>query len=137
MAAFCNDTDKMLSVGLAGSGLAAVFVGTASLPFLIFACAGFIFGSVGFYRNTLSRSLIALDRNPRLMQLHLDANYPDRGFLRFSDRQLRSEEFGRSWILQSMLVCSWLTAQPALDVSSAHPSSSALEVETDANVATT
>lgn len=53
------------------------------------------------------------------MQLHLDANYPERGFHRFSDRQLNSEAFSRSWILQSMLVCSWLTAQPALDVRAA------------------
>ena len=49
------------------------------------------------------------------MQLHLDANYPDKGFLSYRQDQLQRGPFARSWILQSMLVCSWLTAQPALD----------------------
>ena len=77
-----SGTTSAVTVGLAGSGLAHAFFGTASLPFLVCACAGCIFGTVGFYRNALSRSLIALERLPSLMQFHLDANYPEQGFLR-------------------------------------------------------
>ena len=109
-------TTSAITMGMAGSGLASAIFGTASLPFLVFACAGFVFGTIGFYRNCLARSLIALERAPGLMQLHLDANYPDKGFLRYSAHQLRRETFSRSWILQSMVISSWLTAQPALDV---------------------
>ena len=49
------------------------------------------------------------------MKLHLDANFLDRDFLRYQPTHLQ-EAVGRSWILQSMLVCAWLTAQPALEV---------------------
>lgn len=109
-----SGTTSAIAMGLGGSAIGAAFFGTASLTFMVFSCIGFVYGSVGFYRNAITRSLIALERNPRLMQLHLDANYPSRGFLRGVPS---SEEIGRSWVLQSMLVVSWLSAQPALGVS--------------------
>jgi len=110
-----SGTVHAITFGLTGAGVSVVFFGSDSLPFLFCSCAGFIFGSIGFYRNALARATIALERFPRLMQLHLDANYPDKGFLSYRQDQLQRGPFARSWILQSMLVCSWLTAQPALD----------------------
>lgn len=108
-----SGTTSAIAMGLGGSAIGAALFGTASLTFMVFSCVGFVYGSVGFYRNAMTRSLIALERNPRLMQLHLDANYPSQGFLR---RIPAREEIRRSWILQSMLVVSWLSAQPALGV---------------------
>jgi hypothetical protein len=110
-------TVSSLVVGLGGAAIGAIAFGTAALPFLVCTSAGFIFGAMGFYRDSVRQSLEYLDRYPRLLQLHLDANYPTRGFLRYERGMLNSGYFGRSWILQSMLICSWLTAQPALDVS--------------------
>lgn len=104
-------------MGLAGSACTAAFFGTAALPFVVFACFGFLFGAVGFYRDAMRQSLTYLERFPRLLQLHLDANFPTRGFLQYRQDQLRAAHFSRSWTLQSMLIASWLTAQPALDVS--------------------
>ncbi|KAK5122544.1 hypothetical protein LTR85_003807 [Meristemomyces frigidus] len=102
-------------LGLAGSAFGAVIWGTAALPFLISACGGFFFGAIGFYRDALRQANMMLERYPRLIQLHLDANYPTRGFLEWRTDQFKAAVFSRSWVLQSMLVCSWLTAQPALD----------------------
>lgn len=59
----------------------------------------------------------ALDRYPRLLQIHLDANFSHRGFERYSLHQLRSDVFQRSMVMQSMLICSWLTASPVIEVS--------------------
>lgn len=109
-----SGTTSAIAMGLGGSAVGAALFGTASLTFMLFSCVGFVYGSVGFYRNAMTRSLIALERNPLLMQLHLDANYPSQGFLR---RVPERDEVGRSWVLQSMLVVSWLSAQPALGVS--------------------
>ena len=72
---------------------------------------------IGFYRDALRKSLRALDRYPRLIQLHLDANFSHRGFDNWSLSQLRSEHFRKSYVLESMLICSWLTASPILEVS--------------------
>jgi len=110
-------TVSSLVVGLGGAAVGAIAFGTAALPFLVCTFVGFVFGATGFYRDSVRQSLEYLDRYPRLLQLHLDANYPTRGFLRYERNQLNSRYFGKSWILQSMLICSWLTAQPALDVS--------------------
>ena len=44
------------------------------------ACIGFAFGSLSFHRNAMNMSLIALDRHPRLMQLHMALRYTVFGF---------------------------------------------------------
>jgi len=49
------------------------------------------------------------------LQHHLDANFPHRGFDTWPAGRLRSGVFGDSWILQSMLIASWLTATRAID----------------------
>lgn len=103
-------------MGFGGAMVTAAVWGTAGPPFIVSACLGFVFGAVGFYRDAARQSLAYLDRYPRLLQLHLDANFPTRGFLQYRRDQLRAAVFSREWKLQSMLICSWLTAQPALEV---------------------
>ncbi|TKA74050.1 hypothetical protein B0A55_05770 [Friedmanniomyces simplex] len=110
-----SGTASSACLGLAGAGLSAYILGTGALPFLLCSCAGFIFGAVGFYRSTMLQSLAMLDRHPRLLQLHLDANFPGRGFMKWRREELRAERFRGSWAMGSMLMVALLTAQPAID----------------------
>ena len=91
-------------------------LGTSSLPFLVSSSFGFMIGTIRWYYATLERALLHLDTYPEMLRLHLDLNYPREGFRRMGVEAFRSERFQRSWKLESMLVASWLTAQPALDV---------------------
>lgn len=106
-----------MSFGLAGSTIAALVYRTAAVPFVITSCIGFIVGVVGFYRDCVAKAMLNLDLYPRLLQLHLDQNFPWKGFRLWQLGDFRSVHFSRSWTLKSMLLVSWLTAQPALDVS--------------------
>ena len=106
-----------VAFGMTAGVTAAIFVGTASIPWMVGSCFGFILGTVGVYRDALSKAMLSLDQYPRLLQLHLDTNFPARGFRHWERDQLRSVSFSRSWTLRSMLVVSWMTAQGALDVS--------------------
>lgn len=100
-----------------GASIGALIWDTATIPFVLSACSGFVLGAVGFYRDAVRKSLRSLDRYPRLLQLHLDANFPHRGFDTWPSTRFRSAYFGSTWILRSMLVASWLTATNAIDVS--------------------
>lgn len=111
-----SGTTSSAVLGLAGASIGALMWGTASLPFVVSSCIGFVFGATGFYFDAVQRSRIMLERYPRLLQLHLDANFPRRDFLSWRIDQLRGSTFSRSWLLQSMLICSWLTALPAIEV---------------------
>lgn len=106
-------TTSAITFGMAGSALCIPFFGTAALPFMICSTFGYVYGMLGFYLNAVERAHVALERYPTLMLLHMDANFP-------RHRGPRSgailEAASKSWILQSMLVVSWLTAQPALSV---------------------
>lgn len=106
-----------ISFGLAGSTLCAIFIGTASIPFVVSSTLGFVVGVVGFYKDCVSKALLNLELYPKLIQLHMDANFPSRGFRQMRASEFRAMQFSRSWTLRSMLLVSWLTAQPALDVS--------------------
>ena len=69
-----------------------------------------------YYRSCLGQAILALEKNPQLLLLHLDANYPthrwDMGrVMAFLD----GKESG--WVHKSMLVTAWQSAGPALDVS--------------------
>lgn len=112
-------TLSAMSMGIVGASCGAMIWGTATLPFLFSCCGGFIFGAINFYRDAVQKALISLERYPRLIQLHLDENFPWKGWDRCSREELTRERFKRSWVLRSMLVCAWLTSQPALDVSCA------------------
>jgi len=103
--------------GLTGATISALVFRTASLPYMFSTCVGFIVGVMGFYKDCMSNALLSIDLHPRLLQLHLDQNFPSRGFRLWRLDDFRSVVFTRSWTLKSMLLVSWLTAQPALDVS--------------------
>lgn len=106
-----------VAYGFAGSTLAAAVYGTAALPFVIAASTGFILGSVGFYRDSVSRALLCLDRYPRLLRLHLQSNFPRQRFDLWEEPQFTSARFRQDWVLSSMLVASWMSAAPAIEVS--------------------
>lgn len=111
-----SGTVSSVFVGMAGASIGAVIWDTATIPFMVASCSGFILGAVGFYRDAVRKSLRSLDRYPRLLRLHLDANFPHRGFDTWSAENLTSSVFRQSWVLRSMLVASWLTAGRAMDV---------------------
>lgn len=104
-----------LFTGMVGSIVAAMIWGTAGLPFAICSCLGFCIGTFSFYYDAVRKSLLYLDRYPRLLQLYLDANFPSEGFNTWPIQRLRSSNFN-SWTLRSMLIVSWLSATPALEV---------------------
>ena len=90
--------------------------GTGGLPFIIGATIAFGGGIALYYRSCLKQALIALEKYPSLMLLHLDSNYPTK---RWSMSGVRALLDGRDngWVHRSMLVTSWQSAGPALDVS--------------------
>lgn len=112
-----SGTVASVFTGMFGATVGGLIWDTATIPFVFSACSGFVLGAVGFYRDAVRKSLTALDRYPRLLQLHLDANFPHRGFYAWKPDRFRSQVFGQTWVLRSMLVASWLTAANALDVS--------------------
>lgn len=104
-------------MGMTGATLGAIIYDTATVPFIVSACCGFFVGAIGFYHDAVRKSLRSVDRFPRLLQLHLDANFPHRGFDTWEENRFRSGTFRSSWILQSMLIASWMTATRAIEVS--------------------
>lgn len=112
-----SGTVASVFTGMFGATIGGLIWDTATIPFVFSACSGFVLGAVGFYRDAVRKSLAALDRYPRLLQLHLDANFPHRGFHAWNSERFRSQVFGQTWVLRSMLVASWLTVASALDVS--------------------
>ncbi|KAL6252700.1 hypothetical protein RBB50_000419 [Rhinocladiella similis] len=110
-----SGTVASVFMGMTGATIGALLFDTATVPFVASACTGFVLGTWGFYRDAVRKSLRSLDRYPRLLQLHLDANFPHRGFETWPTNRFRSSVFGQSWVLRSMLVASWLTATNAID----------------------
>lgn len=101
-----------------GGVIGGLIWGTAGLPFIVSACIGFVVGTTRWYMDALEKAFLSLDLYPAMLRLHLDANYPQKQFRRWETGKMHSSIFRKSPILQSMLVVAWLTAQPALDVSS-------------------
>jgi hypothetical protein len=115
-----SGTMTAVSLGLGCSTLFAIVYGTAALPFVVSACLGFGLGTYGFYRDAVTKACIALDRYPLLLRLHLHANFPSQRFDTWDLGRLRTafrRESLPRWQLRSMLIASWMTATPALDVS--------------------
>lgn len=113
-------TMTAVSCGLGVSTLAAIVYGTAALPFLVSSCVGFCIGAYGFYRDAFTKACIAVERYPLLLRLHLHANFPSERFDLWDVARMRSafrRERLPQWRLKSMLMASWMTATPALDVS--------------------
>ena len=87
---------------------------------LVSACLGFWIGAYGFYRDAFAKACIAVERYPLLLRLHMHANFPGERFDLWDVARMRSafrRERLPQWRLSSMLLASWMTATPALDVS--------------------
>lgn len=113
-------TMTAVSLGLGLSTLSAIIYGTAGLPFVIFSTVGFAIGAFGFYRDAMNKAVLALHRCPLLLRLHMHANFPQERFDTWTVALMRStfqKDNMPHWKLSSMLVTSWMTATPALDVS--------------------
>ncbi len=91
--------------------------GTGGLPFIVGATLAFGGGIALYYRSCLNQALLALENYPHLMLLHLDGNYPTQRWDMTRARALLDGK-DNGWIGKSMLVTSWQSAGPALDVSS-------------------
>ena len=63
------------------------------------------------------KAILALERYPLLMRLHLQANFPARRFDLWDVARLKGEVFRGRWVWESMLITSYMSALPALEVS--------------------
>jgi hypothetical protein len=109
-------TTSAIVGGIACGVLPSMIWGTASLPFIFGSCLGFTLGSIRWYILTTEEALLNLHLYPALLRLHLRANYPrEERFRKWDITEFRPQVFRQSWALKSMLVSSFLTAQPALD----------------------
>ncbi|KAM0799577.1 hypothetical protein BDR22DRAFT_304780 [Usnea florida] len=90
--------------------------GTRGLPYIICATIAFGGGIALYYRSCLKQALIALEKYPSLMLLHLDCNYPTKRWSMSGVRALL-DRMDNGWVHRSMLVTCWQSAGPALDVS--------------------
>ena len=82
---------------------------------MIGATLAFGSGIAMYYRSCLGQALLALERYPNLLLLHLDANYPTQRW-NMSRVTALLDERESGWIQNSMLVTAWQSAGLALDV---------------------
>ncbi|KAF4424713.1 hypothetical protein F53441_14223, partial [Fusarium austroafricanum] len=102
-------------VGL-GCGMAGSMIwGTAGVPFLIGSSFGFAFGSYRWYEVATREALLQLDLYPALLRLHINANFPWVADLHSKGQDWYTPEtFRRSWVMKSMLIVGWLSAESSL-----------------------
>ncbi|KAL6720540.1 hypothetical protein ACLMJK_002464 [Lecanora helva] len=89
--------------------------GTGSLPFVLGASVSFFTFSMMYYRSCVRQAMLAVERYPHLMLLHIDGNYPGQKWDMARLRSVVSGRGGGGWVDQSMLVAAWQTAGGALD----------------------
>jgi hypothetical protein len=100
-----------VSSGMAGS----IIWGTAGIPFIVGSSIGFALGSFRWYEVATREAFIQLERYPALLRLHICSNFPWMPDLQEKDHDwYTTENFRRSWVLRSMLVVGWLSAEPSL-----------------------
>ncbi|KAH6962825.1 hypothetical protein DER45DRAFT_551908 [Fusarium avenaceum] len=100
-----------VSSGMAGS----MIWGTAALPFIIGSSVGFALGSFRWYEVATREALLQLDLYPALLRLHICSNFPWVPDLHDKGREWYTPDtFRRSWVLRSMLVVGWLSAESSL-----------------------
>lgn len=107
-------------VGVSGAIVGSLVWGTASVPFIVASSVGFALGSWRWYQTAIKQALIHLEKYPRLMRHHMESNFPWQAIIQGRGMEFYTvERFSSSWTLQSMLVATWLSAEPALgDLSS-------------------
>lgn len=119
-----SGTMTAVSLGLGSAIVFAIMYGTAALPFLVGSTVGFGLGAYGFYKDAVTKAVLAVERYPLLLRLHMHANFPSQRFdmwdVATMQTAFRREKFPR-WQLTSMLLASWMTATPAMDVCQTRP----------------
>ncbi|KAI3544559.1 hypothetical protein CABS03_07898 [Colletotrichum abscissum] len=109
-------TSTAAVLGLSAAIVGSSIWGTAALPFIVGSSLGFVLGSTRWYIVAVKESLLQLDTYPAILRLHLIANFPWKPELgRHNLDWYNARRFSSTWQMKSMLVASWLTAQPALD----------------------
>ncbi|KAK2926067.1 OST-HTH/LOTUS domain [Fusarium oxysporum f. sp. vasinfectum] len=102
-------------VGVSSGMVGSMIWGTAGLPFLIGSSLGFAFGSYRWYEVATREAMVQLDLYPALLQLHITSNFPWVPDLHSRKRDwYTAETFRRSWVMKSMLVVGWLSAESSL-----------------------
>ncbi|KAH7185156.1 uncharacterized protein B0J16DRAFT_340961 [Fusarium flagelliforme] len=102
-------------VGVASGMAGSMIYGTAGIPFILGSSIGFAIGSYRWYRVATHEALLQLERYPALLRLHICSNFPwipdlqDKGHDWYT-----TDTFRRSWVMRSMLVVGWLSAEPSL-----------------------
>ncbi|KAF2227348.1 hypothetical protein BDZ85DRAFT_2325 [Elsinoe ampelina] len=97
-------------LGFVVSMIAASFYDTAALPFMVSSIIGFGVGCVNYYRASLARAMIDLDRYPTLLRLSLDSEFPTQRFDLRPQGYFTSRNFDRTWQDRSRLLVGWLSA---------------------------
>jgi hypothetical protein len=109
-------TTSAAVLGMTFAVVSSILFGTAALPFIVGSSLGFAIGSTRWYMASIDEAMLALDAYPALLRLHLLTNYPRVREFRTRDVEwFTHRNFDGRWARKSMLVASWLTAQPALD----------------------
>ncbi|KAM4067189.1 sugar transporter [Hirsutella rhossiliensis] len=111
-----SGTTSAMTLGLTAAAASSMIWGTATLPFIIASSVGFAMGSLRWYFASTQEALLQLDRYPSLLRLHVLANFPWLPeYARRDASWFTRERFHSNWVHKSVLVASWLSAQPALD----------------------
>ncbi|KAF6803752.1 hypothetical protein CMUS01_15014 [Colletotrichum musicola] len=102
-------------VGVSGAIIGSLVWGTASVPFIVASSVGFALGSWRWYQTATKEALIQLQRYPRLIRHHMESNFPWQAEIQGRGMDFYTvKRFSSSWTLQSMLVATWLSAEPSL-----------------------
>ncbi|OAR05123.1 hypothetical protein LLEC1_07341 [Akanthomyces lecanii] len=109
-------TSTAMIMGLASAIVSSAIWGTAALPFVVFSSVGFAVGSIRWYVVSGQEALLQLQRYPALLRMHVVSNFPWLPeYARHGPAWYTPQRFGAGWVRRSILIASWLSAQPALD----------------------
>ncbi|KAG7150649.1 hypothetical protein HYQ46_000401 [Verticillium longisporum] len=115
MRSMISGTSTAAVIGVASAIAGSVIWGTAAIPFMVGSSMGFAIGSFRWYHVSLLEALVQLKKHPALLRLHITSNFPWVAQLHAHDvGWFTAERFTSSWVLKSMLVVGWLSAEPAL-----------------------
>lgn len=110
-----SGTSTAAVVGVTSAMAGSFIWGTAALPFIIGSSLGFALGSFKCWTNAVHEALIQLRKYPALLRLHINANFPWMPHMHARDvAWYTPERFASTWVLKSILVVGWLSAEPAL-----------------------
>ncbi|KAH7353198.1 hypothetical protein B0T11DRAFT_286417 [Plectosphaerella cucumerina] len=110
-----SGTSTAAVLGIASAMAGGAIWGTAALPFIVGSSFGFAVGSFKWYSHAFQDALIQLRRHPRLLRLHISSNFPWMPCMHEQELGwFTPERFASTWVMRSVLVVGWLSAEPAL-----------------------